>query len=108
MPYITAEERDALAKGEPIASWGQLNYVITHLILDTIYKSGASYDTYQSVIGLLECIKLELYRRQMTPYEELKMEINGDVIPKSAMEVINDEDAESAPVVSGTPVSEDE
>ena len=32
-----------------------------------------------NLVGVLECAKLELYRRLAAPYEDLKIEDNGDV-----------------------------
>ena len=31
------------------------------------------------MVGVLECAKLELYRRMAAPYEDEKIEDNGDV-----------------------------
>jgi len=44
-----------------------------------IEKKGLSYSNVNEIIGALECIKLELYRRVAAPYEDLKIEENGDV-----------------------------
>jgi len=37
------------------------------------------YDDYNTLIGVLENIKLELYRRKIIPYEDIKIKENGDV-----------------------------
>ena len=60
---------------------GTLNYIITRLC-DFWYRdfSGeANYEKYNAVIGALECVKQELYRRQIAPYEDEKWQQNGDV-----------------------------
>jgi hypothetical protein len=31
------------------------------------------------LVGVLECAKQELYRRILIPYEDAKIELNGDV-----------------------------
>jgi hypothetical protein len=60
-------------------SGGELNYLITTLIQEYILREGLSYATLNEVIGVLECAKLELYRRVVTPYEDSKIQENGDV-----------------------------
>ena len=37
------------------------------------------YSKINAIIGILECIKLELYRRVAAPYEDVKAAENGDV-----------------------------
>jgi len=37
------------------------------------------YSNLNELIGVLECAKLELYRRVAAPYEDEKALINGDV-----------------------------
>ena len=56
---------------------GELNYVITTLLQKYIDKP--SYTVYNEVIGVLECCKLEIYRRAVAAYEDKKIEENGDV-----------------------------
>jgi hypothetical protein len=58
---------------------GKLNYIITKLILDIGFNP--SYAEYNSIIGTLECCKLEAYRRAVAPYEDKKIAENGDVYP---------------------------
>ena len=81
MPYIEPEARkrfdrwiDALVC-LPL-SLGELNYVITKLLLATKPRS---YTDYDALIGVLECVKLEFYRRAVVLYEDTKKEENGDV-----------------------------
>ncbi|MFA4972363.1 MAG: hypothetical protein WC683_07095 [bacterium] len=80
MPYITPKQRKELAVGVMAATAGELNYAITVLVdrfLDI--KGGLSYAAINEVIGVLECAKLELYRRLAAPYEDAKCRENGDV-----------------------------
>jgi hypothetical protein len=88
MPYIKPGERHdyddwiaqlpiPLVSGEIPA--GHLNYVLTCLCLKYLKANGTSYKTYNDMIGVLECAKLEMYRRHVSHYEEEKMEENGDV-----------------------------
>lgn len=81
MPYITKEQREELddwLEGYDLFDLppGKLNYVITKLLLKTQPKS---YADYNALVGVLECIKLELYRRVVAPYEDRKKDENGEV-----------------------------
>jgi len=55
---------------------GELNYLVTNL-LKKIYP--LRYFHINKAIGVLECIKLEYYRRVAAPYEDLKIQESGDV-----------------------------
>ncbi len=78
MPYITPERRQAAKDGIPPFTAGELNYAITQVILDYL-GNDITYATLNTVVGALECAKLELYRRVAVPYEDQKCRINGDV-----------------------------
>lgn len=56
-----------------------MNYAITVMMLNYLNRKGISYTNMNEVVGVLECAKLELYRRMITPYENKKIEENGDV-----------------------------
>ena len=60
---------------------GTLNYIITRLCdyWSRDMSGEANYEKYNAVIGVLECVKQELYRRQIAPYEDKACERNGDV-----------------------------
>lgn len=91
MPYIKMSRRAELVQHDStgvyvatkdIVSAGELNFVITALILD--YFNGLdtiNYAAINNTMGALECAKLELYRRLAAPYEDKKIEENGDVYP---------------------------
>jgi hypothetical protein len=83
MPYINKKERERLAiEGVAlceVGTPGQLNYVITKIIHNHIKQCGLRYDTINTVIGVLECAKLELYRMIAAPYENQKHSENGSV-----------------------------
>jgi len=55
---------------------GELNYVVSK-ILREIYP--LRYFHINKAIGVLECIKLEYYRRVAAPYEDSKIEEAGDI-----------------------------
>ena len=60
---------------------GDLNYVITQVVRQYLNREGMTinYTQLNEVIGVLECAKLELYRRLAVPYEDKKIIANGDV-----------------------------
>lgn len=75
MPYIS--NRLEVMDNGPMTA-GELNFVLTREILDFIGED-YRYDNINEVIGVLECCKMELYRRIAAPYEDKKKEENGDV-----------------------------
>ncbi len=80
MPYIDKAARERLAGGSPAESPGELNYQITRLLDDYIQRQGGvRYAHLNEVVGVLECVKLELYRRLAAPYEDRKRDESGDV-----------------------------
>lgn len=84
MPYVRQEDRDDLKQkivyaGRSIDNAGELNYLITLLANQYITQHGKNYSVINEVIGALECAKTELYRRVAAPYEDLKIQENGDV-----------------------------
>lgn len=83
MPYISSvirEEMDGfLNLGAKPIEIGVVNYLITKIINHQIKHQHESYKTYNELIGVLECAKLELYRRVVSEYENKKASENGDV-----------------------------
>jgi hypothetical protein len=85
VPYIAPEERPALddavaALVEAIGHEsyeGRLNYALTKVCLGVLPE--LRYRELNAVVGVLECAKLELYRRLAVPYEDAQAERNGDV-----------------------------
>jgi len=78
MPYITEYDRARLDPRCEPENVGELNYVITKLV-DKFLGENFRYSDINDAIGVLECAKLELYRRLAAPYEDHKKEENGDV-----------------------------
>ncbi len=87
MPYILMEDRPkyeeplttliATLKAQPLDRIdGELNYIITR-ILKEAYP--LRYYHINRAIGVLEACKLEYYRRVAAPYEDTKIQQNGDV-----------------------------
>ncbi len=79
MPYIPKADREraALRPRNP----GELNYAITHLLLEYLNATAYGYTHMNDCLGALEGAKLEFYRRVMAPYEESKIKSAGDVYP---------------------------
>lgn len=85
MPYIksdTREEIDPYVKRlvdelRPLGA-GELNYTLTRIVLGVLGHQ-ANYEMYNAVIGVLEAVKLELYRRAVSIYEDSKRDENGEV-----------------------------
>lgn len=92
MPYITDNYRRELdteidafikkineihAKNPAQTRDGLLNYSFTR-ILNFVYPK-TKYHDLNELIGMLECLKLEYYRKRVGPYEDLKETENGPV-----------------------------
>jgi len=83
MPYISTSSRIKLDNeieklSYRIESEGELNYAITNLLLKFNGLS-RKYKDYAMLLGIVESVKLELYRKLVAPYEEEKEEENGRV-----------------------------
>lgn len=79
MPYIKSFNRIGLDEGDtnPVGP-GELNYLFTRIARD-YYNYHGGYQAINDIIGALEGAKLEFYRRIAAPYEDAKIEENGDV-----------------------------
>lgn len=82
MPYIAPDRRPALdtaigTLAGHICTAGEANYAITQLLRRAFAPT--SYAQFNEVIGILECCKLEMYRRAVAVYEDRKCKENGDV-----------------------------
>ena len=82
MPYIKAAARERinlqLIKVEP-ENIGELNYTITAVILRYLRREYETYDRLNAIVGVLEAIKQEFYRRVVVDFEDMKMKENGDI-----------------------------
>ncbi len=99
MPYIKEEDRrkieDWMADcggdgcnlietlGSRIETAGELNFIITRLIHQYLLYVGRSYQTMNDIVGALDNAKDEFRRRIQHPYEDKKIELNGDVRPNN-------------------------
>ena len=90
MPYITKDRRrkldplieklsDELRIVGDCDNMGDYNYVVTRLLHNSIRKDGMCYKYLNNIVGMLECCKAEFLRKVISPYEDKKIEENGDV-----------------------------
>jgi hypothetical protein len=85
VPYIPQKDRKRFdfyidALNAQIISPGEFNYSISRLAWDMVKRLGGNYAAHNTVIGALECAKLELARRLLGPYENDCIEKNGDIL----------------------------
>ena len=87
MPYVAQVYRKLLLDRQlTMMNPGDLNYMITILLNEYVGVHKLSYRTINDCLGALEGAKLEFYRRVAVPYEEGKLEENGDVYTISGEE----------------------
>jgi hypothetical protein len=86
-PYIKKTEREKFRNeinclNQRIENVGDLNYVITKLLLGYVHNNGEKYKTYNDVMGVMNCSNQEFYRRFISIYEDKKIADieNGDII----------------------------
>ena len=81
MPYLTKNRQKELYSREfsNVNTPGDLNFVFSEIIKTYLYNKTINYQAYNDVIGALEACKLELYRRMVAPYEDIKIQENGDI-----------------------------
>lgn len=91
MPYISKGIREVMAaetldgKRPPPQTAGELNYLITLLVIQYIEVNGLNYQRLNDVVGALDGAKAEFQRRVVAPYEDTKIRENGDVYPSSLL-----------------------
>ena len=88
MPYIEPSDRREELRGlaadvvtvlrdtNDELSSGEINFFIS-TILDIINAS--NYEAMNDLVGVLENVKQEYYRRVISPYEDRKRRLNGEV-----------------------------
>lgn len=82
MPYIQQKARDELInrpEDRKIATAGELNFMLSRVIETYLDGNGRSYQSYNDIVGALDCLKMEVYARMVRPYEDEKIRQNGDV-----------------------------
>ena len=90
MPYLTQEDKDKNAVNENYLTdytdnlsiqdlAGHINYLNFMIVRRWIKKNGKKYFVFATIVGTLICCILEIYRRLIAPYEDEKINSNGDV-----------------------------
>jgi hypothetical protein len=91
MPYIKKEDRKKIDKEiknlvEKLTNHGcdldpkvgNVNYVLSSIIW-MLFDNKPSYTNGNNLIGVLECVKQEFYRRKLAKLEDQKITENGDL-----------------------------
>lgn len=85
MPYLSQESRDRLEEAVigiesvDLVLPGDMNYLFTKIVRRYIFQHGLSYRNINDVMGAFDAAGKEFYRRIAVPYEDKKIEENGDV-----------------------------
>ena len=86
MPYIKQERREEIHA--ELEDWtldwapndaGDLNFVVSTFCANYLTEKGKRYEHINTLIGVLECAKMELYRVVAADYEDEKILENGKV-----------------------------
>jgi len=81
VPYI--KDENGKREDPSLETPGELNYIICKICLEYeehhMKEGKESYKLHNEIMGVLECAKLEWYRRKVAPYEDKKIEENGDI-----------------------------
>jgi len=84
MPYIKSHLKKEMADAINdlfmfVESKGDLNYLICEIVGKFILETGISYRNISEKIDAVHDAEAELRRRLLNPYEDIKIEENGDV-----------------------------
>ena len=90
MPYLDINSKDRidtqadllykdLNSMPPEELAGVLNYLNFKIVKNWITKNGKKYWIFALLIGTLICCILEIYRKLVAPYEEIKEKENGEI-----------------------------
>ena len=60
-------------------SYHVLLFYLNNTAAEVNFDQATLYENFNAMIGALECCKQEYYRRIIAPYEDKKIEENGDV-----------------------------
>lgn len=81
MPYIEDKRHRGIIDrviDNFVKLWLRPGYV-NYFLFKLAKKTCKNYSEYRDFLGELEAAKLEIYRRQIIPYEDKKIKENGDV-----------------------------
>jgi hypothetical protein len=85
MPYIKKEDRmrydvkiDEMISLLQYRSIGEVNYIFSRIVWK-LFHFNKTYTFGNALVGMLECVKNEFYRRKLSKYEDKKILENGDL-----------------------------
>lgn len=94
MPYLTEDQKQEIDEGRVPETEGELNYKLTACLIEFLMaKDSFSYADLNQVDGALGLCQAEFRRRIVYPYENLKVEQNGDVYDDLQLDLGLDVDA---------------
>ncbi len=86
MPYIKEERKEEIKQAIDFIkldalelTTGDINYIITTLLIRFTRTVKINYNKINSAMGILLCSAMEFYLREAVPYEIKKRKENGDV-----------------------------
>lgn len=88
MPYIKQDERPQYDHHiEPLVraleendfNEGHINYIFCKILKAKYDKENHSYKSINAIMGVLDCVGIELYRRFFSIKEEIVRVKNGDI-----------------------------
>lgn len=91
MPYLRESDKQyfeklvTALKKCAIANGGELNYLFTEIINQYHVTNTKRYESMNTVIGALESCKTEYQRRVVNPYEDKKIQDNGEVYSEEVL-----------------------
>ena len=78
MPYIKEAARAYIDNGNSPRSAGELTYIVYAAALHLLGRA-PTFSDFAAVLGAIEAAKMEIYRRIIAPYEDMKVKENGDI-----------------------------
>lgn len=81
MPYVGDAITVEFEDNEFAETPGELNYLLTQMILKYVSAKGLSYQTINDISGAMTEALAEFRRRVTQVYEDRKIRENGDVYP---------------------------
>lgn len=86
MPYLRVNDRARLNgainwNAMVPANAGELNFVVSLLAAEYVERKGLSYKVLAEVQAALHGALVEFERRVVGPYEDTRIEVNGDLAP---------------------------
>jgi len=80
MPYIKRSLRLALDEKLPtVETAAQLQYIIAKVVKSYMDQGAINYQRCNDIMGALAGAQQEFYRRVVVPYENQKIQENGDI-----------------------------